>query len=76
METCTTHILNWNVRGLNDEAKQRAVRSKIEEISCTVFFCIKETKMSSIGHSIIKKLALKKFNRFTFAPSVGASGES
>jgi hypothetical protein len=40
-------ILNWNVRGINDEAKQRAVRPKIEESTYTTF-CIQETKMEFI----------------------------
>jgi exonuclease III len=47
-------ILNWNVRGLNDEAKQRAVRAKTEESACTVF-CIQETKMTPFDSSILKK---------------------
>jgi hypothetical protein len=48
-------ILNWNVRGLNDEAKQRAVRAKTEESACTVF-CIQETKMTPFDSSILKKI--------------------
>jgi hypothetical protein len=67
------NILNWNIRGLNDESKQRAVRSKIEESSCTIF-CIQETKMPHIDCSLIKRIAPKKFNKFAFHPSQGASG--
>jgi hypothetical protein len=32
-------ILNWNVRGLNSVDKCNAIRSKIEESSCSVY-CI------------------------------------
>jgi exonuclease III len=64
--------LNWNIRGLNDEAKHRVVRSKIEESSCAVF-CIQDTKMPVIDHSTIKKIAPKRFSEFAFAPSFGAS---
>lgn len=67
------NILNWNIRGLNDENKQRAVRSKIEESSCTIF-CIQETKMPHIDCSLIKRIAPKRFNKFAFHPSQGASG--
>jgi len=37
-------------------------------------FCIQETKRDHFGHSFIKKLAPKRFNKFEFFPSVGASG--
>lgn len=67
------NVLNWNIRGLNDEGKQRAVRAKIEESACSVF-CIQETKMMKIDCSLMKKVAPKHFNKFAFAPSIGASG--
>lgn len=65
--------MNWNIRGLNDDAKQQAVRAKIEESTCSVF-CIQETKMMHVDCSIMKKIAPKRFNKFSFVPSVGASG--
>jgi exonuclease III len=36
-------ILCWNVRGLNSENRQRAVRSKIDESDCNII-CLQETK--------------------------------
>ena len=75
MDCClkSWNVLNWNIRGLNEEAKQRAVRAKIEESVCEVF-CLQETKMESITPSFMKKLAPKRFNKFAVSPSHGASG--
>jgi exonuclease III len=66
-------VLNWNIRGLNNDDKQKAVRAKIEESGCFVF-CIQETKKEIIDYKLIKKIAPKRFSRFAFVPSVGASG--
>lgn len=66
------NILNWNIRGLNAEDKQRAVRAKIDESGCAIY-CLQETKMQHIDHSKIRKWAPKRFNQFAFHPSQGAS---
>jgi exonuclease III len=66
-------VLCWNVRGLNADARQRAVRSKIEESQASII-CLQETKCEYIDHRFIKKIALKRFDYFAYAPSVGASG--
>jgi hypothetical protein len=67
------NILNWNIRGINSEEKCNAVRSKIEESNC-VIVCLQETKRQSFDHSAVRKMAPKRFNKFAFAPSQGASG--
>jgi exonuclease III len=67
-------ILNWNIRGINSVDKCNAVKEKIEESACSIF-CIQETKRSHFDHSYIKKLAPKRFNKFAFSPSDGASGD-
>jgi hypothetical protein len=69
----TWNILNWNIRGLNSDDKCNAVCSKIEESSC-VIYCLQETKRQSFDSSSIKKLAPKRFNKFSYVPSQGASG--
>jgi hypothetical protein len=66
-------ILDWNVRGLNDADKQRAVRAKIEEGNCSIF-SIQETKKEAIDCSFMKKIVPKCFTKFAFLPSVGATG--
>jgi exonuclease III len=65
--------LNWNIRGLNDEGKCRAIRQKIEE-SYWEIFCIQETKMEIISPYFFKKLGPKRFSKFVYNPSRGAFG--
>lgn len=67
------NILNWNIRGINSDDKCNAVKEKIDESSCAVF-CIQETKRDHFDHSFIRKLAPKRFNKYAFSPSDGASG--
>ena len=67
------NILNWNIRGINSEDKCNAIREKIDESDCAIF-CIQETKREQFDHSFIRKLAPKRFNKFAFSPSEGASG--
>jgi exonuclease III len=66
-------VLCWNVRGLNADDRQRSVRAKIEECSCDIV-CLQETKCDSVDWRFIRKFAPKRFDNFTFSPSVGASG--
>jgi exonuclease III len=67
------NVINWNIRGLNDEGKPHAVRQKIEESCCYVFY-IQETKMEDFTPHSFKQLAPKHFTKFSFSPSRGASG--
>ena len=69
----TTNTRNWNIRGINDPGKHNAVRAKIEESACSIF-CLQETKREHFEHSYIKKFAPKRFDKFSFSPSQGASG--
>jgi exonuclease III len=66
-------ILCWNVRGLNSDKHQRALRSKIEESQCSII-CIQETKCEVIAHKLIRNCYPKRFDSFVYSPSVGASG--
>ena len=47
-------VLCWNVHGLNADARQRALRSKIEESRATIV-CIQETKCEYIDHKFPRK---------------------
>jgi exonuclease III len=67
----TWNILNWNVRGLNSTGKYNAIREKIEESSCSII-CIQETKRATFD-SFVRKMAPKRFNKFAYVPSQGAS---
>ena len=67
------NILNWNIRGINEEDKCKAVKEKIEE-SVAVVYCIQETKRTSFDPFFVKKFAPRRFNKFVYSPSRGASG--
>jgi hypothetical protein len=68
------NILNWNVRGLNSDDKRNAIRAKIEESACAIFWP-QETKSQSFDSSRVRKMAPKGFGKFAYAPLEGASGE-
>ena len=66
-------VVDWNVRGLNDKDKRLLVYNKIDESQCAVI-CLQETKCESFDHSFIRSFCPRRFDRFVFSPSVGASG--
>ena len=66
-------VLDWNVRGLNDKNKRLLVYNKIDESQCAVV-CLQETKCEDFDHSFIRSFCPKRYDRFMFSPSVGASG--
>ena len=67
------HVLCWNVRGLNSVERQRDVRAKIEESQCSIV-CLQETKCEDFDIRTIRTFCPRRFDRFAFAPLVGASG--
>jgi hypothetical protein len=73
MDNRSWNILCWKVRGLNDKDKWDPIRNKIDESEANLF-CIQETKKASFDLHFIRKFAPKKFDKFDFCPSEGASG--
>ena len=67
------NVLCWNVRGLNSEAKQLALSNAINSSGCAVV-CLQETKKSSFDNAFIKSCCPRRFVKFDFVPSRGASG--
>jgi endonuclease/exonuclease/phosphatase family metal-dependent hydrolase len=67
------HILCWNVHGINRSKRWPHLRSKIEESSASIV-CLQETKKRHFDASFIRKFAPKRFDKFAFVPSDGASG--
>ena len=51
-------VLCWNVRGLNSDARQRAVRQKLDESQCAIA-CFQETKCASFDFRSIRSFSLK-----------------
>jgi exonuclease III len=66
-------VLCWNVRGLNSADKWPHIRNKIEESNASII-CLQETKRMEIDVNDVKKFAPKRFDKFAYVPSDGASG--
>lgn len=67
------NVLCWNVRGINSEKKQLAIRNAIDLSGCSVV-CLQETKCTSFNASFVKLFCPKKFDKFAYVPSNGNSG--
>ena len=66
-------VLGWNLRGVNAEAKQLAMKEKLDDSGCSVA-CIQETKKEFFDHKFMKKICPRRFDNFAYSPSIGASG--
>ena len=67
------NILCWNVRGLNSEPKLLALSNAISSSGCAVI-CLQETKKAHIDNLFLKSCCPRRFDKFAFIPSQGASG--
>ena len=63
----------WNIRGINSDSKLLALRNAIDTSGFSLL-CIQETKRESFDLAFIKTFCPKRFDKFVFVPSVGASG--
>ena len=61
-------VLCWNVHDLNSEARQLAVRQKIDESGCSIV-CLQETKCMHIDQRFIRKFCPRHFDNFVYVPS-------
>lgn len=67
-----SHILFWNMRGLNSVSRRDVVTVDSMKIDMV---CLQETKMEKISRRIILSMLGSDFDsNFLFLPSVGASG--
>lgn len=67
-------ILSWNVRGLNNPAKRRAVQIFVSELKCNVV-CLQETKISDMTNGFVMEMLGPKFtDNFIFLPAAGSRG--
>ena len=67
------NVLCWNIRGLNSEKKLLALSNAIS-VSGRAIVCLQETKKPLIDLAFIKTCCPKRFDKFAFVPSRGASG--
>lgn len=73
MSSVSWNILCWNARDLNSDVKCLALRNKVDVSGCSII-CLQETKKESFDHSFIRKCCPRRFDKFEFIPSIGASG--
>ena len=66
-------VLNWNIRGINDETKWPLISNKIEESKAHIV-CFQETKREHFDLAYLNKIFPRRFDSFCFLPSVGRSG--
>lgn len=67
------NILSWNVRGLNDLAKRRCIRSVVSTFNRSVV-CLQESKVNFVSQSFLRSCCGSSIDRCQFLPAVGASG--
>ena len=67
------NVLCWNIRGLNADKKRLALSNAIQSSGCAII-CLQETKMQMFDASTLKLICPKRFDKFAYIPSVGASG--
>ena len=69
MAQLNCQILNWNVRGLNDGARQDSVYELVRTTAATIV-CLQETKMQVMDHSVVSRTVGTKFvNSYTVLPA-------
>ena len=67
------NVLCWNIHGLNSDDKQLALNNVVRSSGCSVI-CLQETKKTTFVLAFIKSCYPRKFDKFAFVPSQGASG--
>ena len=60
MAQLNCQILNWNVKGLNDGARQDSVSELVRTTGATIV-CLQETKMQVMDHNVVSRTVGAKF---------------
>lgn len=67
-------ILNWNVRGLNDGARQDSVYELVRSTGATIV-CLQETKLQLLDQNVVLRTVGAKFaNSYAVLPAVQTRG--
>jgi exonuclease III len=67
------NILDWNIRGINSQARWDDIRQRIEESNCCII-SLQETKRENFDLTYLRNFCPRKFNQFHYTASVGSSG--
>jgi len=74
MAQMNCQLLNWNVRGLNDGARQDSV-SELVRTTGTTIVCLQETKMQVMDHNVVRRTVGAKFeNSYIVLPAEQTRG--
>jgi exonuclease III len=74
MSQLNCFILNWNVRGLNNQARRENVRLLVQQMNATIV-CLQETKLSQISENdVLCTLGPRFKSNFAFTPADGTRG--
>jgi exonuclease III len=68
-------ILSHNIRGVNGIEKWNSLRNKINETNCDII-CLHETKREHFDEAYLRNFCHRKYDKFSFHPSIGASGST
>lgn len=66
-------ILCWNVRGLNNPAKKKAVREFVASVKVNLV-CLQETKLDVIGQFVVMQCLGPSFDGFAYLPAEETCG--
>jgi exonuclease III len=67
-------LLNWNVRGLNDAARQDTVNELVTDTGATIV-CLQETKLQLMDQRVVTRTVGPKFaNSFAVLPAAQTRG--
>ena len=67
-------ILSWNVRGANDGAKRKVLKTFIKMQRADVV-CLLETKLKEVSNRMIRSLRVGRFLEWVNIKAEGASGD-
>lgn len=66
--------VTWNIRGLNNPARRRAVASFLNSHQCNLV-CLQETKLVVVTNSVISETLGSRFvDNFAYLPADGTRG--
>ena len=67
------YIFDWNVRGINSQARWDELWEKANESNCSIM-CLQETKRETFDHAYLRNFCPRRLNQFAYSPSIGSSG--
>ena len=67
------NIVDWNTRGLNDQARKDTVLAMFASTPCHIA-CLQETKLDFIDHATAAYIGGHRLRSFAHRPAIGTRG--